>query len=395
MDKLKEFAVKHKLPLIIIAAVIVVAAVTAVVLANVNKNNQAGTEKETQTETQAETTSEPETEVPTTTEAETETEQKVELPYINPLTGEGSAMDYSNTRPVAVMLNTIKEALPQSGNSNADILIEMAEEGGITRILGIYQDVTGVGNIGTVRSTREYFFSWARAFDAILVHAGGDSWVLNEIQTSGYNTVDFQRNAKSAFWRDSDRLSYLSLEHTLYTSSDNLQNWMAAYGFPTQYTGKAKTILNFTKELDGNVMTEPANSVKVTMSGYKNTTFNYNQATGKYDVYFWDNEPYMDSASGKQVAVTNILVLSVPNWTDKDAWSTNRQKYDLSGGVGYYISGGKYTQINWTKGNYNVQAEYGNPLTLTNMNGDPLELAVGKTYICVIGNQYGMSVTGE
>lgn len=394
MDIIKEFIKKYKLPIIIVVAIILLAVVFITVFSNMNKNSNVTQEPETTTaEMESESQTESQTEPPTT-EAPTEPEI-VELPYINPLTGEGSVVDYSNMRPVTIMINTIKEALPQSGNSQADILIEMAEEGGITRILGIYQDVTGVGNIGTVRSTREYFLSWARAFDGILVHAGGDSWVLNEIRKGGYKTVDFQWNSGSAFWRDPERLKYLSLEHTLYTSSDKLQNWMSTHEFSTQHTKQDYTIFNFTDELDDNVMTETATSVKVTMSGYKSTVFNYNETTGQYDVYFWDNEPYMDSASGTQVSVKNVLVLPVPNWNDVDAWGKKRQKYDLSGGGGYYISGGRYTQINWSKGDYNKQGEYGNPLVLSNANGEPLELAVGKTYICVIGNQYGVSFTGE
>lgn len=395
MDRIKEFIKKYRLQIIIIAAIIILAVVFIIVFYNINKDKSTAKEPETTTAIETESQTEPETEPPTT-ETPTEPEPEiVELPYINPLTGEGSDVDYSNTRPVAIMLNTIKEALPQSGNSQADILIEMAEEGGITRIMGIYQDVTGVGNIGTVRSTREYFLSWARAFDGILVHAGGDSWVLDEIRNGGYKTIDFQWNSKSAFWRDQDRLKYLSLEHTLYTSSDKLQNWMSTYNFTTEHSKQNNTTFNFTDELDENIMTESANSVKVTMSGYKSTVFNYNEATGQYDVYFWDNEPYMDSASGTQVTVKNVLVLPVPNWNDVDAWGRKRQKYDLSGGIGYYISGGKYTQINWSKGDYNRQGEYGNPLIVTNANGEPLKLAVGKTYICVIGNQYGVSFLGE
>lgn len=395
MDRIKEFIQKYKLQIIIIAAVILLAAASILVFYNLNKDRDTEEEPETTAVAETESQTEPKTEPPTKEVPTEPAPEIVELPYINPLTGEGSAVDYSNTRPLTIMINTIKEALPQSGNSQADILIEMAEEGGITRILGIYQDVTGVGNIGTVRSTREYFLSWARAFDGILVHAGGDSWVLNEIRKGGYRTVDFQWNSSSAFWRDPERLQYLSLEHTLYTSSDRLQNWITTHDFPMQHTKQNYTTFNFTEELDDNVMTEAATSVKVTMSGYKSTVFNYNEATSQYDVYFWDNEPYMDSASGTQIAVTNILVLPVPNWNDVDAWGRKRQKYDLSGGVGYYISGGKYTQINWSKGDYNKQGEYGNPLVLTNANGEPLELAVGKTYICVIGNQYGVSFTGE
>lgn len=393
MDRIKAFAIKYKLPIIIIAAAVTATVVLALIFSRFNKNNESeNRETETNSETQTESTTELMT---VETEPETTEQEDVKLSYSNPLTGEMTANDYSNVRPVAVMLNTIKEALPQSGNSKADILIEMAEEGGITRIMGIYQDITGVGNIGTVRSTREYYLAWTRAFDAIMVHAGGDSWVLDEIKNSGEVTVNSLSNAGGTFWRDQERLKSVSIEHTLYTSSNNLQNWLSASGMSMAHTKQNYTVFNFTDELDENLMTAAADSVKVTFSGYKSTTFNYNKESGCYDVYFWNNEPYMDESAKTQVSVTNIIVLPVPNWTDVDAWGKTRQKYNLSGGVGYYISGGKYTQINWTKGDYNKQNEYGNPLILTNVNGEKLELAVGKTYICVVSNAFGVSITGE
>ena len=293
------------------------------------------------------------------------------------------------------MLNTIKQALPQSGNSKADILIEMAEEGGITRIMGIYQDINGVGTMGALRSTREYYYSWTQSFDAIMVHAGGDAWVLSQISQDGGLTVNSLISNKGAFWRDQNRLTYLSSEHTLFTSSDNLTNWLATSNVPTTYTKDNYTKLNFTEEHSEDYMTTPADHVKVTFSGYKSTSFEYNEESGKYDVYFWDVEPYMDEASGTQVEVTNIIVLPVPNWTASDGWNANRQKYNLSGGVGYYICGGEYTEINWTKGDYNVVAEYGNPLVMTTLDGEPVELKVGKTYICVINQAFGVEITGE
>lgn len=55
--------------------------------------------------------------------------------YRNPLTGEETETDISRNCPVGVMLNNVKEALPQSGNSKADMFYEVPEEGGITRIL--------------------------------------------------------------------------------------------------------------------------------------------------------------------------------------------------------------------------------------------------------------------
>lgn len=395
MDKIKEFFNKNKRLLIIVGGTLLVIGIIVGVVVAITGRKPAENSQETTTATQTQSETESTTEEPTT-EKETETEEEVVVyPYINPLTGEGSMVDYTGKRPVAIMLNTIKQALPQSGNSKADILIEMAEEGGITRVMGIYQDITGVGTMGAVRSTREYYYSWTQSFDAIMVHAGGDSWVLNQIKNDGNLTINSIISNRGAFWRDANRLTYLSMEHTLFTSSDNLTNWLANSNVPTTYTKDNYTKLAFTDELPEGLMTAPADSVKVTFSGYKSTTFNYNEESGKYDVFFWDVEPYMDEAANAQVEVTNIIVLPVPNWTASDGWNRLRQKYNLSGGVGYYISGGEYTQINWTKGDYNVVSEYGNPLNMTTMDGAPLELAVGKTYICVINQAFGVAITGE
>lgn len=395
MDRIKEFISAHKRLLIIIGVTVATAIIILLVILCISNKKSKTVEADTTSTTETEPQTEAKTEPPTT-EAPSETEPEIVVyPYINPLTGEGSLVDYSNTRPVSIMLNTIKQALPQSGNSKADILIEMAEEGGITRVMGIYQDINGVGTMGAVRSTREYFYSWTQSFDAIMAHAGGDSWVLEQIKNDGYRTINSINNNKGAFWRDQARLTYLSLEHTLYTSSDNLQNWLATSSLPTTHTKENYTRFSFVEELPDGLMMAPADSVKVTFSGYKSTTFNYNEESGKYDVYFWDTEAYMDETANAQVEVTNVIVLPVPNWTATDDWGKNRQKYNLSGGVGYYISGGEYTQINWTKGDYNVVSEYGNPLVMTTMDGEPLELAVGKTYICVVNQAFGVAITGE
>ena len=67
-------------------------------------------------------------------EPEPEPEPEPVLPYTNPLTGEGSAVDLAGARPVAIMLNNLKKALPQLGVSQADLIYELPAEGGITRM---------------------------------------------------------------------------------------------------------------------------------------------------------------------------------------------------------------------------------------------------------------------
>ena len=68
---------------------------------------------------------------------EPEPDPEPALPYRHPLTGVGMTEDISGDRPVAVMLNNLKKALPQLGVAQADLIYEMPAEGGITRMMAV------------------------------------------------------------------------------------------------------------------------------------------------------------------------------------------------------------------------------------------------------------------
>lgn len=55
---------------------------------------------------------------------------------VSPLSGLPMSKEWVNRRPVAIMLNNLKEALPQLGQSQADVIYEVPAEGGITRMPG-------------------------------------------------------------------------------------------------------------------------------------------------------------------------------------------------------------------------------------------------------------------
>ncbi|MCF0151055.1 MAG: DUF3048 domain-containing protein, partial [Firmicutes bacterium] len=106
-------------------------------------------------------------EVPEPAPAPTETPESLKLPeepepapapepepepvkYQNPLSGLETDEDLSLNRPYAVMINNIKDAQPTMSTAKADIIYEYIAEGGITRLLAIFQSLDGVGTIGTV-----------------------------------------------------------------------------------------------------------------------------------------------------------------------------------------------------------------------------------------------------
>lgn len=71
------------------------------------------------------------------------------------------------------MINNAPAARPQSGISEADILYEVLAEGGITRLIGIFQSHAGVVKIGPIRSIRPYLLDIGESYGGITVHAGG------------------------------------------------------------------------------------------------------------------------------------------------------------------------------------------------------------------------------
>ena len=87
--------------------------------------------------------------------------EPVDPTKLNPLNGELMDKDYRNLRPVAVMFNNLREAQPQLGISQADLIYEIPAEGGITRMVGVYQSLEGVGTLGSIRSTRSYYLEVA------------------------------------------------------------------------------------------------------------------------------------------------------------------------------------------------------------------------------------------
>lgn len=311
-------------------------------------------------------------------EPEPEPEPTPEV-FTNPLTGAPTEYDLSGYRPVVAMLNTIKQALPQSSNGMADMLFEIPEEGGITRVMALYQDITGIGNIGTIRSTRDYYLQLAMGLDAIMIHAGCSTIATEMLENTGYDTLDFMSHG-SLYWRDSYRKENVGTEHSLYTSSDNILNYLSSSGFRTTHEDGFAYPFTFTE--DGTPAGgSAAADIEVSFSGYKQTRFVYNADTRAYDVFAY-GDPYMDETTNTQVSVTNVIVIPTTQSTVEDGL----QAFDLTSGTGYYACGGQYIPINWEKGDlYDC-------LRFTHTDGTPLDLGVGRSYICICDTSAPVSI---
>lgn len=302
----------------------------------------------------------------------------------NPLTGLEIDEKYVNTRPYAVMLNNIREAQPQFSIAQADIVYEICAEGGITRMLALFQDISVVGSIGSIRSARPYYVELALGHDALFLHAGGSEQAYSDIKSKGVTAFDAVRGGYEGtlFWRDQQRISNNGYEHSVFTNGETALRLLSGYDIRHEHEESFVYDINFDWEATPeNGYT--AETVSVQFSSYKTATFEYDSETRLYGAKQYGGK-HIDADNGEQVAVSNLFVLYTGvRVLDDDG----RLSVEVIGsGEGQYFCGGQGVDVTWTK-------PAGEPITYALKNGEPLTLERGRSYVCIVKN--GSSVTVE
>lgn len=298
---------------------------------------------------------------------------------VNPFTGLPVTTDISNNRPYAIMINNISVAQPQLGISKADIIYEILVEGGITRMMAVFQDVSGAGEIGSIRSARPYFVDIALGLDAIYIHAGGSPDAYSELAATDIFHLDGVNGRKQdIFFRDPDRLKKMSSEHTMVTTDELILKYLPTYNVDLEHKAGYACNMTFSDNATptGNLT---ATHVTAHFSTSKTTTFSYSDETGLYDISQYKKD-YIDGNDNSRIFIKNVLILQ----TDINVISGDdegRIEVDLIGsGTGTFFCGGKYESIKWSR------AKNSDQFTYTLSDGTPLVFGRGKTYICIISD---------
>lgn len=306
-----------------------------------------------------------------------------ESPYIvNPLTGE-QTLDKSmkDKRPVAVMINNIKVAQDvQASVGKADLVFETEVEGGITRLMAVYSDISKIKQIGTVRSARYSYAELACGLDARYVHCGSDNKyctpLMNELSL---DHLDLGGNASSAAKRVSNGLAY---EHTLYTYGDKLKT---LYGKGrTDIRNSAKNPLKFSDKAQK--YDDDAAKVSVRMSGSYTTTFTYDSSAKKYTRGDKVYNAFRDCVTDEKEQFSNVIVMFTNVYALSDG---QHMKSDLDSGSGYCFSQGTKCAIKWKKGSST------SPLKFYDEDGNDFKLNKGNSYVLITDKSNKSNCTFE
>ena len=337
-----------------------------------------------------------------TAQATEEVKQEVEQPdeeICSYFTGLPCTVEQQQHRPLAVMLNNIKEGCPQSGTAQASIIYECPVEGRITRLMGIFEDYEHVEKIGSIRSCRDYFVFFANEYDCIYCHFGqATPYVGDYLNSDGVDNISgavsgIERPATNTFYRVTERKA----PHNVYIDPEGLLTDIEKFGYRTTiregYTPK------FTYIKDGEDPYKDDSVANVLYPGGKETgkangfstvqsRFEYNAEDGKY-YRFQYGDKHIDELNGEQLAFDNV-VFQYCHGEVRD--EHDYLAFGCHGDNGYKVqvfTKGKMKEGTWVRNEDTVPASY------IDADGNPIPLTPGKTWVCVIWNDFADDVVIE
>ncbi len=325
----------------------------------------------------------------TETETETETdaglvtiEEDTVIPhaeFVDPITGDPTETDISTARPVAVVVKNDRTASPQFGLSGASVLYEASVEGGLTRFLAVYSDVSQVNKVGPVIDSRSYFYDFAANHNAVFVQAGTTS-NGNKTQISrGITALDaIVGDMTPGFYRDQALISSRGTENSILTDANGLKSRASQYGISLKTDRQVKpyTTVDY---LQNRSMTGGTYCTFLSIPFSTNMTveYKYSTLTNKYSRSQY-GEIHTDALNGKQLSFTNLIII-IADYNTANMTTGEMNIVNTGKGSGYYIYGGSSIMITWQR------TDGENPIKLYEADGlTPLQISSGNTYVAVV-----------
>ena len=326
------------------------------------------------------------------------------------LTGEEVSTEIGRQRPVALMIENDSDAVEwQNGTSSADVVYEAMVEGGITRMMAIFEDYQNVEKIMPVRSCRPYFVYYAREFDAYYGHFGQVIYavpILQQAETCdiagipfGEDGQDYQlHDGSSAYIRDHEGVTGIYTNYDLIQSAVDDADWDTDYA--SDYTG------HYQFAEDGEeVNLENGEDAQVVLPGfvYDHARFDYNAEDGLYyRSEFGDAQ--IDHLNGEQLAYKNVIIQVCQSSMFDDHYLWTDPVNNGESGEGWYITNGKAEKITWQKENWSSDDEILTTIESANlafdvrecdfnvtryydMDGNEITLNQGKTFVEIVREQ--------
>jgi hypothetical protein len=290
-----------------------------------------------------------------------------------PLTGLLVSPEAAQRHPIAVMVDDLSPARPQSGFGAASVVWQAPAEGGIPRYMMIFGENRPEA-VGPVRSARYYYIAWAAEWDAVYAHAGGSPQALTTLWQNGSGQLVY--NADQFAWGPFfQRVTTRSSPHNLYTDGRQLDALVTRLGVKP---AAVKPIWQFAA--DAPLGERPVGG-RIVVSYPSNTIqYDYDRLTNSYPRTVSVEGPEIDAATNRRVAPKNVVVMLMAFGPLNDA---NPEKHRLEAqvigtGVAWIATNGRTIKGTWRK------ASLTDPTRFFDSSGSLVTLTAGQTFVQVM-----------
>ena len=287
---------------------------------------------------------------------------------INYLTGQ----EGTNELLLAVKIDDTKEAHPQIGVKQADLVYVEQVEAGLTRLLAIYSS-TLPDVIGPIRSARISDIDILAPFGRIaFAYSGSQTKMRPVLSAANLNLLSAERNPPSIFDRDKQRSSPVNM--ILYPSLLLKQ---------AQERYKMELITLTASPWRFGDLSKSAQDLDWAKISWPNATYEvrWNRDVKKWGIYFND-EVNLDSTN-QQLMIDNAIIQNVkiePSIYGDKFGGITPLSVTTGSGSGYLLRDGKVVAINWQREAEDTFTRW------SDANGDDMNLTPGKTWVFLSGS---------
>jgi hypothetical protein len=287
--------------------------------------------------------------------------------------------DSTHKRPLVIKVANDPAARPQSGMAQADLVLEIPVEGGITRYALVFQS-QDPSKVGPVRSARQSDLNYLPAFRAILAHVGASESVTQMVRdaakSGSFVDIDEFQHA-DAFERVAGKVA----PYNAYTSGSKLRD---AAGD----AGRVRIdvpALQFDASV-GKAAGKEATSLAIPYTGAGKVTYTFDAGTYHRTQ---GGQPTIDADAKKEVLPDNVVVIKtevkeIPGTADVTGAPSVDFRATGTGAV-VVLRDGKRFDGTWTRGGTSDMYRFADSA------GAAIPLKPGLTWIHIVPDDYDLA----
>jgi len=292
-----------------------------------------------------------------------------------PLTGVPATSGVPQRPALAIKIDNYPQARPQSGLDKADIVFEEPVEGGITRLVAVFQ-CQSPALAGPIRSARAVDLQILDQLSRpVFLHVGGINPVIAMLQ--GGNLID-----DNLFYRGSivQHPPGRYAPYSSYVSGD------AAWGLNPSYTTPPAPLFTYSGVTPaGTAVT----SVHIPFANTNDVRWSWDAPSGHW-LASWGGSPAMVANAG-QIAVNNVVIQTVHvtygPWLENDVGGYEVQSQMVGSGPLTVLRNGIAVAGTWQR------ASITSPTSLVSASGAPIALAPGTTWVEIVPSNIAVTTT--